>query len=136
MKNTLRVIAAFLILAIAYLSLWPVPIEPVSWTPPVDRGFVDPFTSNNLLQPATGIDIDPYESPEDATLGRDGIYVSTTVGAVLRIQNGSVTEVAHPGGNPLGIVADKDGSLLLANAYYGLQRILPGGNSGNPGGRS
>ena len=123
MKNALRVVAAFLILAIAYLSLWPVPIDPVAWHPPVDRGYVDPYASNNLLRPATGIDIGSYQGPEDATLGRDGIFVTTTDGAVLRIRNRTVSEFARPGGKLLGIVADQDGSLVVANAYKGLQRI-------------
>ena len=128
MKKGLGLLAALLLVAGAYLSVWPVPIDPVAWHPPEDRGYVDPFASNDLLSSATGIDLGEYRAPEDATLGRDGIYVTTANGAVLRLRNRGVSEFARPGGKLLGIVADRDGSLLVANAYKGLQRISRDGH--------
>lgn len=50
-----RVTLAFgLVLAMAmlYLLLWPVPVEPVSWQAPVDRGMVDPFGPDDRLRPS------------------------------------------------------------------------------------
>ena len=31
---------------VAYLLLWPVPVEPVSWAAPLDKGFVGDFEEN------------------------------------------------------------------------------------------
>jgi len=108
----------------AYFLLWPVPIDPVAWQAPVDRGYADPFASNQLLRSATSIDLGEFEGPEDATLGKDGrVYVAVRGGLVLRIQNRGVSEFANTGGRPLGIETDTDGTLVVANAIDGIQRI-------------
>ncbi len=118
--------ASVIILALpgAYFLLWPVPVDPVAWQAPVDRGYVDPYEPNDLLKSSTGIDLGDFEGPEDATLGRDGrIYVTTKSGAIVRIQNRGISEFVNVGGRPLGIETDQEGSLVVANAVTGLQRI-------------
>lgn len=118
-------IAGFLLVSVVvYLLVWPVPIDPTSWQAPLNRGLVDPFESNDRLQPAVGIDLGSHEGPEDATVGIDGlIYATTSGGHVIRIENGRSSEFAFTDGRPLGIETDRDGSFLIANAYIGLQRI-------------
>ena len=107
-----------------YLLAWPVPIDPVAWQAPADKGFVDPFAPNDLLEAATAIDLGSHAGPEDATLGHDGlVYVTTEDGLVLRIHNRRAEKFADAGGRPLGIEVNADGSLLVANAYLGLQSI-------------
>lgn len=107
-----------------YFLLWPVPINPVAWNAPVNRGYVDPFLPNDLLAAATSISLGQYEAPEDATLGSDQrIYVTTRNGMIVRVQNRGISEYADVGGRPLGIEADRDGSLLVANSYLGIQRV-------------
>lgn len=129
MKKSFATAALLLVVVIAYLLAWPVPIEPVSWLAPTDRGLVDPFESNDSLGAAVGIDLHGYEGPEDATVGLDGrIYATTHSGHVIQIQDGQVREFAFPGGRPLGIESDVDGSLIIANAYLGLQRVDRDGN--------
>lgn len=103
-------------------------MNPVAWQAPRDFGFVDPFLQNDQLKTASGINLGKFEGPEDATVGTDGqVYVTTHNGMIVRIQNRGVSEFANVGGRPLGIVSDRDGTLLVANAYYGIQRISPGG---------
>ena len=124
MRRALAISGIFLALVSAYLLLWPVPVEPVAWQAPVDRGYVDPFAPNKMLKSATGINLGDFESPEDATLGQDGrIYVTTASGSIVRIQNRGISEFVNVGGRPLGIETDHDGSLVVANAVVGLQRI-------------
>lgn len=124
MRKFLTTVGVLLGLACAYLLLWPVPVDPVAWHAPVNLGYVDPFASNHLLKSATGIDLAGFEGPEDATLGHDGrIYVTTTGGTILRIQNRGVSEFVNVGGRPLGIETNHDGSILVANAVSGIQRI-------------
>ena len=124
MKKLLAIAAVPLVAALLYLALWPVPIDPVAWQAPADRGLTDPYLPNKLLQAATGIDLGPHEGPEDATLGPDNaVYATTLDGAILRIKDESVEEFARVGGRPLGIEADADGSLVVANAFIGLQRV-------------
>ena len=111
-----------------YLLAWPVPIEPVSWAAPVDRGLVDPFELNDQLQFISGIDLGEFAGPEDAAIGSDGrIYVTTLSGHVIRIEDGRVAPFAFPDGRPLGIEALPDGGFVVANAFLGLQRIASNG---------
>ena len=117
---------AMLVLAVVsvYLLAWPVPIAPVAWDAPEDRGLVDPFAPNDLLRAASGIDLNGHEGPEDASIGVDGrIYVTTAGGHVLQVRNRQVREFAYAGGRPLGVETDRDGSLIIANAFLGLQQI-------------
>ena len=124
MRKALASVGILLGLLGAYLLLWPVPVDPVAWQAPVDRGYADPFAPNNLLKSATGIALADFESPEDATIGHDGrIYVTTGSGMIIRIQNRGVSEFVNTGGRPLGIETDHDGSLLVANAISGIQRV-------------
>lgn len=116
-------------LLVLYLLLWPVPVEPVAWQAPVNKGYVDPFAPNDLLKVATSVHLGDYEAPEDATFGSDNrIYVTTRNGMIVRIQNRGISEFADVGGRPLGIEADRDGSLLVANSYLGIQRVRLNGD--------
>ena len=129
MRWVLQSGGALLVLVLLYLSLWPVPIEPVAWQAPVDRGLVDPFAPNKLLQRASGIDLGDYEGPEDATLGHDNhVYVTTLDGDVLRVGGERVERFVSLGGRPLGIETASDGALIVANSYLGLQRIETDGS--------
>ena len=124
MKRILGVFGLLLTCVALYLLAWPVPIDPVAWDAPADHGLVDPFAPNDLLTVASAIDLGSHEGPEDATLGRDdAVYVTTEGGLVLRVRNRKVEEHADVGGRPLGIEVDSDGSLVIANAYLGLQRV-------------
>ena len=130
MKNTLAATGALLALVLLYLLAWPVPVDPVAWDAPVNRGLVDPFGPDDRLRRARPIDIGRHDGPEDVTRGSDGLlYATSKGGTILRIDGrGNVQPFANTGGRPLGIEAHADGSLLVANAYVGLQRIAPDGS--------
>ena len=124
MRKFLLAAGSLLALVGAYFLLWPIPIDPIAWQAPENRGYVDPYAQNNLLSSATSINIDLYEGPEDATLGADGrLYVSTRGGSILKIQNRGVSEFAKTGGAPLGIETNSNGDLIIANPISGIQRI-------------
>jgi sugar lactone lactonase YvrE len=132
MKRLLKIVGATLLLAFLYFSFWPVSIAPVAWHAPESQGLVDPYAPNDLLQTATAIDLGHHEGPEDATLGYDNsVYVTTSGGRVLRIRNRKVEEFAVTNGRPLGIEVARDGSLFVANAYAGLQRVAADGSVSN-----
>ena len=115
-----------LALAILYLAAWPVPVDPVAWNAPKDKGLTGAFAANGALAAAEAIDLGAYEGPEDVAIGNDGaLYATTSSGKILRIDRDShqVSEFAAVGGRPLGIEAGPDGTLLVANAYVGIQRV-------------
>jgi sugar lactone lactonase YvrE len=116
-------------LGILYLCLWPVPVSPVGWDAPVNRGLVDPFEENNRLEAATLVPLGDYRGPEDLTIGFDGLlYTGTEDGKVISFQSdGSDIQVfADTGGRPLGLDY-AGGFIYVANAYLGLQRIRSDG---------
>ncbi|MEM7433210.1 MAG: SMP-30/gluconolactonase/LRE family protein [Pseudomonadota bacterium] len=125
-----RIPGAIVLLIILYLALFPVPIEPVAWQAPIDGGFVAHFAANDRLARARTFSIAPYTGPEDITSGVDGqLYATTHEGVILRLDGrGGVDVFADVGGRPLGIELDSDGSLLVANAYKGIQRVSHEGN--------
>ena len=126
MKRTATIIVAVLAALLLYLLTWPVPVDPVAWDAPEDQGLTGVFAPNNRLRNVDAIDLWPHEGPEDVALGPDGLlYASTHSGYIVRISptDGTVDDFAHVGGRPLGIEFDSDGSLLVANAHLGLQRL-------------
>ena len=126
----IRFIGAILAIALLYLLAWPVPIDPVAWNPPENRGLVSPFSANEQLAAAHGIDLGSCIGPEDAAQGPDGdIYVACEDGTIGRISlaTHSYATFANTGGRPLGLEFDEQRNLFVANAYLGLQMITPDG---------
>ncbi|MCZ8528582.1 strictosidine synthase family protein [Alteromonas sp. PRIM-21] len=112
-----------LILALAYLLLWPVPIDPVSWQAPKNAGFTKAFTENSRLAELSYIDIEGEEGPEDFAINKAGtIATATHSGAVLLMKQGqtSFTSWINTNGRPLGLEYDNKGNLLIADAHRGL----------------
>jgi sugar lactone lactonase YvrE len=130
LRSTANIVAAILIALLLYLLLWPVALEPLAWDAPVDAGLIDPFEPNDRLQNSRLIGLGTHEGPEDIVGGPDGLlYAGTSDGKIIRFtQDGNGLEVyADAGGRPLGMEFDADGSLVVANANLGLQRITPEG---------
>ena len=68
---------AVLALTGLYLTTWPVPVDPVAWNAPPDRGLTGAFAPNDALAGAATINLDDYEGPEDVTVGHDGALLDT-----------------------------------------------------------
>ena len=125
-----RWLGAIFVVLVVYLLLWPVPIDPVSWTahpaPPLEGD----FAPNRLLQ---GMELFPTPNthgPEDVAVDADGrVYVGVEEGQLLRYSpDGANVEVfADTGGRPLGLDFDNDGNLIVADAFKGLLSIDPNG---------
>lgn len=117
---------AILALALLWLLAWPVPVEPVAWQPPIDRGYTGDHALNTRLAAAEIIPIDGDDGPEDLSIGPDGaLYCSMHSGAILRLDptTDRLEPYAHTGGRPLGIEHGPDGRLYVADAFRGLLRV-------------
>jgi sugar lactone lactonase YvrE len=124
-RNLGAILAGLLFLG--YLLAWPVPIDPVTWRAPDDPGLVGSFSPNERLAGIQTIDLGDVNGHEDIAKGWDGaLYATTHDGFILRIEpdTATVTRFAEVSGRPLGIEAAGDGSLLVANAYLGIQQVL------------
>lgn len=128
MKRFLLSAGGILALAAAYLALWPVPIEPVSWDAQMSEGYVGDFAPNTRLADMERLPIGETYGPEDvAILGSDPqsyrVFVSGHKGEIIEIDPRRQTEprvVANTGGVPLGIEFASDQDLIIADAYKGL----------------
>ena len=119
----MKVLWGSLILIIAYLLLWPVPIEPVSWQAPKNGGFTKAFAENSRLAELSYIDLEGEEGPEDFAINKAGtIATATHSGAVLIMKQGqtSFKPWINTDGRPLGLEYDNKGNLLIADAHRGL----------------
>jgi sugar lactone lactonase YvrE len=121
-------ILAILAGAIAYLSLWPVPVQPVAWQAAVSPGYAGAHAQNTRLAGLRTIGIGAETGPEHIALGPDGqLYAAVTSGKILRMDpDGARREVfADTGGRVLGFAFDSAGALIAADAARGLLSIAP-----------
>ena len=124
-----RVATGFSLGVLGYLTLWPVPADPVAWDAPANPGFVGPFEANTRLSGLSFVDIGAHSGPEDAAVGPDGLlYTVAHDGSLLRGPvDGPLVAFAQTGGRPLGLEFGPDGTLWVADAYRGLLSVSPAG---------
>ena len=129
MGKALWTLAVVVLAGLAYLALWPVPVEPVAWQPAPAPGYSGVHQPNKLLANLQTIPLGGEEGPEHVVL-RDGkLYVAVASGKILRMApDGSAQEVfASTGGRVLGFDFDAAGNLIAADAMKGLLSITPDG---------
>ena len=126
MKKIVLTIVAILFLLAAYLTLWPVPINPVSWNAPMQPGYVGVHTVNTKLANLNIISLGAEVGPEHIAIGKDGkLYTTVASGNILRMnQDGTALEVfVNTGGRVLGFDFDASGNLIAADVNNGLLSI-------------
>jgi sugar lactone lactonase YvrE len=122
------VAATLLILLLAYLLAWPVPIDPEAWEAPA----FDPAAwpgSGTLAGAERGSAPDGH-GPEDVEVDAQGrVYAGLSDGRILRWETPDATPTvfAETEGRPLGLDWDADGNLVVADAWKGLLAIDPSG---------
>lgn len=122
------------LLLAAYLTLWPVPVEPVAWQAPTAPGYHGAHAVNNKLAGLRHIDLYGDADPESIVQGPDGLlYASVDSpahgGRIVRFAadgSGAPQLYATTGGRPLGLAFDADGTLIVADAFKGLVAIRDG----------
>jgi sugar lactone lactonase YvrE len=125
-RKFLKLLRLVVVLAVAYLLLWPVPITPVAWEAPESKGYTGPYFPNLALKSLERIDLNGETGPEDGAEGPDGrIFMASHAGKILAYDPTTkvVSEFADTGGLPLGISALGDGTLIVADAAKGLLSI-------------
>ncbi len=127
----LGILAALLTLG-TYLSLWPVPVQPVAWKAPPAPGYVGVHAVNPWLGNLTLIPLGPESGPEHVALGPDGkLYAAVASGSILRMNPDGSEQIvfSRTGGRVLGFDFDASGHLIAADAMLGLLAIDKNGKS-------
>lgn len=127
MRRLLLVLATAVGAGVAYLLLWPVPIDPVAWQAPAAPGYHGAHAVNHRLAQLRSLDLGGDDGPEHVVARPDGwIYVAVRSGRILRMRaDGSGREVAvHTGGRPLGFDFDAAGAMVIADPMYGRHGAL------------
>ncbi len=128
MKKILLTLALLFLALVVYLSLWPVPIQPVSWKAPTAPGYTGAHAVNNKLAGLQVVSLGSEEGPEHIVLAPDGkLYAAVASGNILRMNpDGTAQEVfANTGGRVLGFDFEAAGHLIAADAIKGLLAISP-----------
>ena len=123
----LRILLVLIVLVVAYLIAWPVPINPAAWTPPPAPELTGVYAQNSELRNIQRLPVNSF-APEDVAFdNQDRIYCGTDDGNIYRLQpDGTNPEVfAQTKGRPLGLVFDHEGNLIVADAMIGLMSISP-----------
>jgi sugar lactone lactonase YvrE len=130
MRKVLLLLAIIIGLPLLYLLLWPVPIDPASWTPPVPPALSGPYAPNDYLASVERLGAGVGRAPEDVAVDAQGrLYGGMEDGRIWRFQpDGSQPELfADTGGRPLGLHFDAAGNLVVADADNGLLAVDPDG---------
>ena len=129
MRNLIFLALGFIVLIGAYLSFWPIAIDPVPWKAPADKGYVGDFAPNTELADLERLSISGLHGPEDVVMYQGKIYVSSQSGKILEIdpKTNNHREYADTKGSALGMEMDAAGNLIIADAFRGLLAVSPEG---------
>jgi sugar lactone lactonase YvrE len=123
-------IVLILVAALAYLLLAPVPITPAAWTPPTAPTLTGQYEKNTRLSSVQKLSLGEGHNPEDVALDAEGkIYAGFEDGRIIVLQpDGTQPRVfANTGGRPLGLIFDRAGNLIVADAIKGLLAVNKAG---------
>lgn len=122
-----KIYALLLLIAIlAYLSFWPVPVEPVAWQAPKAPTLEKQYENNHKLASIKRLAVGEGVGPESIAIDADGyLYTGYVDGRIVRFDlNGKNPDlIVNTYGRPLGLKVANDGHLIVADALRGLLKI-------------
>ncbi|MCW8879338.1 MAG: SMP-30/gluconolactonase/LRE family protein [Kangiellaceae bacterium] len=111
---------------LVYLTIWPVAIQPQAWQPTTPSPLTGQFKSNQHLAQIERLELTSGYGPEDVAVDQFGnIYGGLQDGRIIRFnkEGKNPSDFANTKGRPLGLHFDKNGNLIVADAYKGLLSI-------------
>lgn len=117
--------ALALLALLAYALWWPVPIRPLAWQAPADRGYVGAHATNTKLAGLTQWPLGAGQAgPEDIVAHQGQVYTALSNGDIVRVgAEGQVSVVTNTGGRPLGLAITQAGQMFVADALKGLLSV-------------
>ncbi|MFK8399537.1 SMP-30/gluconolactonase/LRE family protein [Pseudomonas sp. BGr12] len=129
MKKLLGLLVLLAVAVAIYLALTPSPIDPLAWTPPKAPPMTGVMEPNDTLMKAELLAQGQIVGPEDTAVDSQGrVFAGLDDGRIVRIgADGKAESFVETGGRPLGLAFDKNGKLIVADAWKGLLEIDPQG---------
>lgn len=126
MKWFLGVLLVVFVLLGSFL-LSPSPVDSRAWQPPPPPAMTGKLAPNERLRLADLLARGQVYGPEDTTVDSEGrLYAGTQDGKIVRLGlDGRLETWLETGGRPLGMVFDRQGNLIVADAWKGLLSIAP-----------
>jgi sugar lactone lactonase YvrE len=105
------------------------PIDPAVYTPPKAPALTGVLASNTLLEKTELLALGKIDGPEEVAVdGQGRVYGGTQDGKIMRLlTDGTLEAFADTNGRPLGLQFDKNGNLIVCDAFRGLLSIDPKG---------
>ena len=130
-KKRFGYILLFIILnVVMYFLTFPVRIAPAAWTPPPAPALTGQYAQNTRLSTIQKLPLGDGHKPEDIALDAEGrIYAGLEDGRIMVLRpDGTQPHVfANTGGRPLGLIFDREGNLIVADAIKGLLSVNKAG---------
>ena len=128
-KRFAAIIVLIIGVGVGYLLFAPVPITPAAWTPPAAPELTGQYEQNTRLSPVYRMSLGDSHKPEDIAFDAQGrLYAGFEDGNIVQLEpHGSFSVFANTQGRPLGMVFDRAGNLIVADAIKGLLSISPAG---------
>ena len=121
-----HIVVLLLLILFAYLLFWPVPIQPIAWTPPPAPAYTGPYAPNDALAKVELLGVGVGEGPETVTPDAQGrMVMGYKDGRIVRYaaDGKSYETLGNTGGRPEGHSYDAQGNLIIADAIKGLLRL-------------
>lgn len=128
-RTVVRVSVVVAAALLAWLFLWPVPIEPKSWKAPPAPRLEGRYAPNDALAKVEWLGRGQVPGPESTAVDAAGrVYTGVADGRILRFDpaRGAFETVARTGGRPLGLAFGPEGTLYVCDAEKGLLSLAPG----------
>ena len=126
----MKKLMAFLVLltTLAYLSLWPIPVEPVAWQAPQAPALEGRYQINQKLASIKRLAVGEGVGPESIAIDAQGyLYTGYEDGRIVRFDLAGKNPdlIIQTYGRPLGLKLSQEGDLIVADAERGLLKINP-----------
>jgi sugar lactone lactonase YvrE len=128
-KKVILGIVAILVILIVIFLVQSAPIDPAAYTSPQKPTLTGVLATNNLLQKTELLALGKINGPEEVAVDSQGrAYGGTGDGKIMRLwPDGKLDTFVETKGRPLGLLFDKNQSLIVCDSYKGLLSIDPKG---------
>jgi sugar lactone lactonase YvrE len=126
MRTLLLWCSACVLAIAAYLLAWPIPVQPVGFSPAATPALAGPYAANERLATVQRLAEGVGRGPEDVAFDAQGrLFAGYQDGRLVGFaaDGKDARPLASTGGRPLGLRLDPEGRLIVADAERGLLAV-------------